>query len=210
LAGPGSANEHPTSRTVPLGEVCDVLAGPSGMLREIPADERGIPVLSPRNLRRNRLVQEKVEHVDLIAHEKLARYLLETNDVLCSRTGTIGRAALVTTEHEGALFGPGFLRLRPSEPELSNHYLLHYLATEQAQDWMNAHCARTTIPSLSAKTMREMPILLPPREQQEAIVEVMSSLDEQLALRDEVADATERLKHQLGQLIGAGDFPLRH
>lgn len=192
-----------------LGEVCDVLAGPSGMLREIPADEHGVPVLSPRNLRRNRLVQEKSERVDPIAREKLTRYLLKSDDVLCSRTGTIGRTALVTTEHEGSLFGPGFLRLRPRDPRLSNHYLLHHLATEQAQDWMKAHCARATIPSLSAKTMREMPISLPPRDQQEAIVEVMNSLDEQLALRDEVADTTERLKHQLGLLIGAGDFPLR-
>ncbi|WP_190819859.1 restriction endonuclease subunit S [Saccharopolyspora pogona] len=90
-----------------------------------------------------------------------------------------------------------------------NHYLLHYLAAEWAQDWMDKHCSRTTIPSLSAKTMRQLPVWLPPLDQQEAIIEIMSSLDEQLALKDEVADTTERLKHYLGQLIGAGDFPLR-
>ncbi|MEU6264340.1 type I restriction-modification system subunit M/S [Saccharopolyspora shandongensis] len=207
--GLASRNSRPTLRAVPLGEVCDVLAGPSGMLREIPADEHGIPVLTPRSLRRNRLVLGKSERVDPIARERLARYILEAGDVLCSRTGTIGRTALVTAEHQGALFGPGFLRLRPHWPELSNHYLLHYLAAEWAQDWMDEHCARTTIPSLSAKTMRQLPIWLPPLDQQEAITEIMSSLDEQLALQDEVADTTERLKHHLGLLIGAGDFPLR-
>lgn len=209
LASLAARNNRPAPPTVPLGEVCDVLAGPSGMLREIPAHEHGIPVLTPRNLRRNRLVPEKVERVDPVARERLARYLLQTSDILCSRTGTIGRTALVTAEHVGSLFGPGFLRLRPRAPELRNHYLLHYLAAEWAQDWMDKHCSRTTIPSLSARTVRQLPVWLPPLDQQEAIVEVMSSLDEQLALQDEVADTTERLKHYLGQLIGAGDFPLR-
>ncbi|MEV5536947.1 N-6 DNA methylase [Saccharopolyspora shandongensis] len=208
LDGLASRNSRPPLRTTPLGEVCDVLAGPSGMLREIPADDHGIPVLTPRSLRRNRLVPGRSETVDPIARERLARYLLEAGDVLCSRTGTIGRSALVSAENEGALFGPGFLRLRPGVSELRNHYLLYYLTTEWAQDWMNEHCARTTVPSLSARTMRQLPIWLPPPDQQEAIIEIMSSLDEQLALQDEVADTTERLKYRLGQLIGAGDFPL--
>ncbi|TDD56779.1 type I restriction-modification system subunit M/S [Saccharopolyspora elongata] len=208
LASLATRNSRPAPPTVLLSEVCDVLAGPSGMLREIPADAAGIPVLTPRSLRRNRLVQEDLERVDPIARERLARYLLKTGDILCSRTGTIGRTALVTGEHRDSLFGPGFLRLRPNGPELSNHYLLHYLAAEWAQDWMDEHCSRTTIPSLSAKTMRQLPIWLPPLDQQEAITEIMSSLDEQLALQDEIADTAERLKYRLGQLIGAGDFPL--
>ncbi|MEU5851720.1 N-6 DNA methylase [Saccharopolyspora shandongensis] len=209
LAGLASRNIRPTRRAVPLGEVCDVVAGPSGMLREIPEDEHGIPVLTPRSLRRNRLVPGKSERVDPIARVRLARYLLKAGDVLCSRTGTIGRTALVTAENEEALFGPGFLRLRPSVPELRDHYLLHFLAAEWAQDWMNEHCARTTVPSLSATTMRRLPIWLPPLDRQEAIAEIMSSIDEQLAVQDEIADTAERLKHNLGQLTGSGDFPLR-
>ncbi|MER7010434.1 N-6 DNA methylase [Saccharopolyspora sp. NPDC000359] len=197
------------SPTVPLGEVCDVTAGPSGMLREIPADEHGVPVLTPLSLRRNRLAHGQAKGVAPTARERLARYLLKTDDVLCSRTGTVGRVALVTADHEGSLFGPGFLRLRPLGPELSSHYLLHYLASEQAQDWVEQHSTSSTIPSLSAKAMRQLPIPLPPPDRQAAIVEIMASLDEQLALRDEVADATERLKHQLGLLVGADDFPLR-
>ncbi|MGW3467096.1 N-6 DNA methylase [Saccharopolyspora sp. NPDC000995] len=209
LASLASRNSHPALPTVSLGEICDVLAGPSGMLREIPAHEHGVPVLTPRSLRRNRLVPGGSERVDPVAREKLARYLLKADDVLCVRTGTIGRTALVTAEHEGSLFGPGFLRLRPRAPELSNRYLLHYLATEWVQDWLSQHCARTTVPSLSAKTMRQLPVWLPPLDQQESITEIMSSLDEQLALQDEVTDITERLKHYLGQLIGTGYFPLR-
>ncbi len=68
----------------------------------------------------------------------LVKYELAEGDILLSRTGTVGRCALVTGEHAGWLFHPNLVRLRlPEAGQAGAAYLAAYMSATAAQDWIS-------------------------------------------------------------------------
>jgi hypothetical protein len=84
-----------------LGELCEIQTGPSGNRIPARAPEPGdVPVVSPRDFHENRIVRgDSAVPPDLAA--KLSHYGLAMGDVVCARTGDLGRQALVGPEQKG-------------------------------------------------------------------------------------------------------------
>ncbi|RCW47210.1 type I restriction enzyme M protein [Halopolyspora algeriensis] len=193
---------------VTLGEVCDVLSGPGGAVgKKFEYSAGGTSVIKPKNIRDNRLITEDVDKVDPDTAERWSRYRLAAGDVLCVRTGTLGRQALVDAEHAGALLGTACFRLRPRGP-ITGRYLTYWLGTPPAQDWIAGNAPGTTVPSLNARMLRSMPVALPPLRTQEAIGEILGALDDKIAVYERIEQSTAELRDSLTALLGTGTFPL--
>lgn len=192
-------------RTVPLGEVCEVTAGPGGQRAEKKTAE-GVPVLAPRNIVENRLIGQPAWYVPPEVAKALGRYRTASGDLLCVRTGTLGRHALVPPEYDGALFSTGFLRLRP-EPSLRSEFLRYYLDHPAVARWLSAHVVRTTVPSLSAQTVQTLPISLPPLDSQDEIVGTLRALEDKIAVHEEIIRSTRELKNLVLPELFRGDEP---
>ncbi len=179
-----------------LGEVCDVLAGPSGAVSSGGGNSSDVPVIKPRNISENRIVRDHLDFVDPSVAETLDRYLLAPGDVVCTRTGEIGRCGLVTEEHDGWLLGTSCLRLRP-DASLDPSYLVFYLGHPRVQRWLVGNAGGSTVRSLTAATMRALPLLLPDTDRQRRIGAAMGALDEQLAIHDRIRRTTSALRESL-------------
>ncbi|MEW2397847.1 restriction endonuclease subunit S [Streptomyces sp. NPDC046862] len=196
---------------MPLREVCASLqAGPG-----IRAEDRGRtqadggnPVVVPRDLRGLRIVPEETASAPAIPWERartLAKYQLSEGDVLLTRTGTVGRCALVTGTHAGWLFHPNLVRLRlPAEPLVSAAYLAAYLSATAAQDWIRTRAAGAVIPSLSIRTLGELPVILPPAAEQAAIGATLAALDDKIHAHTEIARATRAYRSALADALMNG------
>ncbi|EIV90845.1 restriction endonuclease subunit S [Frankia sp. QA3] len=176
--------------------MCDVLAGPAGAASSGGGNSSGVPVIKPRNISENRIVRDRLDFVEPAAAGMLDRYRLASGDVACTRTGEIGRGALVTEEHDGWLLGTSCLRLRPG-PALDPSYLIFYLGHPRVQRWLVGNAGGSTVRSLTAATMRALPLLLPDNDRQRRIGAAMSALDEQLAIHDRIRRSTSALRESL-------------
>ena len=186
---------------VPLGDVCDVVAGPSNsMIR--PVETEGVPinVVAPKHLQHGSLTGSTAIFVAPDAAKRLERYRLATGDLILVRTGDLGKQAIAHAEHDGWVVGTACFRLRP-EPGLDPRYLLHYLGHSAVRGWIARHASTATVPTLTLSTLRTLPVLIPPAETQTTIGDVLSALDHKAALHREIVEVTEELRDTLLPLL---------
>ncbi|NKZ01089.1 restriction endonuclease subunit S [Nocardiopsis alborubida] len=191
-----------------LGEVCEIQAGPSGAgtsSREF--TDRGTPLVRPRDIRDRRVDgAETVRVADAVA-ARLDRYLLAAGDVVGTRTGTLGRFAVVAPEQRGWLYSTQILRLRPS-PELDPVYLTHYLALPPVQRWIDRHASGSTVRSITQRTLRSLPTALPPLSVQRAVGAALHALDDKARLHAEISRTTNDLREALAPMLFSGRVPV--
>ncbi|GGL36967.1 restriction endonuclease subunit S [Planomonospora parontospora] len=186
-------------REVPLFDVCELRAGAS-----TPADSGGpVRVVKPRNVTDGRLTGTP----DGITEEsagKLGRYRLVAGDIVCVRTGGVGRHALATVEHTGWIFGTGIIRLRPGE-DVDPLYLNHYLSHPSVQDWFRRNVAGTAVPSISTGTLGTLPVALPPMHTQKSIGRTLGTLNEKIAIHEQICRTTAELRDVLLSRLLSGE-----
>lgn len=196
---------------IPLRELCaSVQAGP-GRRAEDSGHTRaggGTPLVLPRDLRAQRIVRDEAGSVPAVPWKRartLSTYELAEGDILLTRTGTVGRCALVTEEHAGWLFHPNLVRLRLPEGErVSAAYLTAYLSASAAQAWIRDRTAGAVIPSLSIRVLSELPVLLPPPAEQSAIGATLAALDAKIHAHTEIARAAADYRSVLADALTNG------
>ncbi|MBM0231457.1 restriction endonuclease subunit S [Micromonospora sp. STR1_7] len=186
---------------MPLADVCHVLAGPSNsMIRPVETDGVPIEVVAPKHLLHGRIADSSTLLVTAEASARLDRYRLVPGDLICVRTGDLGKQALAGPEHQRWVVGTACFRLRP-EPTVESRYLLQYLRHPTVRDWIARHASTATVPSLTLSTLRTLPVLVPPSAVQTTIGDIMSALDDKIALHREIVEVTEQLSDSLLPLL---------
>ncbi|GHA09240.1 restriction endonuclease subunit S [Streptomyces echinoruber] len=197
---------------LPLLDVCaSIQAGPGGgraQDRGRAPDGGGVPVVLPRDLHGRRIVRGDAEATPVIPWERartLEKYYLVEGDVLLTRTGTVGRCALVTAEHAGWLPHPNLVRLRlsPAGP-VRAAYLTAYLSSTATQEWIRSRAVNSVIPSLSTRVLGELPVLVPPGAEQERIGAVLAALDDKIRAHTEIVRATSEYRDALADALLTG------
>jgi len=187
-----------------LGEVCDILTGPSGARLQLEArTSSNVPMIVPKDLQNNRIAVDGSAAVSPEVAEKLRRFTVTVGDIVCTRTGELGRLALVCEGQSGWLVGSACLRLR-GRGMISTAYLIHYLSHPAVRDWISRNATGSAIPSLNTKTLGSMPIVVPPATVQSVVAEVLGALDEKIAVHDRISRTTEMLRDSLLPLLLTG------
>lgn len=181
-----------------LGNICELMPGATTF-----DDPRGsVPVVKPKNLVAGK-VSGPSDRVGADVAERQSRYQVRTGDLLCARTGTIGRLALVTAEQSGWIFGTGLIRIRPSR-EVDSLYLSLYLTHPGVQDWISRNAVGTAIRSINTRTLGSMPVSLPPLQIQRAIGQALDALNEKIAAHERICKSTAELRDALLPLLFSG------
>lgn len=201
----------------PLKDLCASLqAGPGRGRTEDKGRTQadgGVPVVLPRDLRGQRIAAAEPAAVPAVSWDRartLEKYLLAEGDILITRTGTVGRLALVTPQQRGWLFHPSLVRLRlPEAGPVHASYLAAWLSSGTAQEWIRTRAAGAVIPSVSIRTLGELPVPLPLLDEQRAIGATLAALDDKIRAHTEIARATGEYRHVLADALLAGVLPTR-
>lgn len=158
---------------VPLSSVADIFAGRSikkADLLDEPPFEREVGYVRIRDLR-----QGKVGHVSSWLQPNVAgmeqRWTLHEGDVLVSKSGTIGKSAMVHNGAVGYVAANGLYVLRPHKNMLHEGFLLAYLASPACQNWLAAQSRGSVIQHLNRAVLDELLVPLPPIELQFRVAE---------------------------------------
>ena len=181
-----------------LGSVCEILAGPGQVARTEFRDSL-VPVVLPRNIRHSWIDDRLLEAA---TKKQSDRYRLAAGDIVCPRTGELGRGGVVSAEQQGWLLGPGCirLRLRPTA-NVDPGYLVHYLNTPEARSWLDRNATGSAIKTLSTRIFAELPLPLPPMAQQRAIAAVLNQLNDVIRAHERISATTTALRDALSPLL---------
>ena len=94
---------------------------------------------------------------------------LESNDVVISRSGTVGKVGFVTKGSYGSLCSTGLYIIRPRNRYLSSSYLTAYLNSDSVQEWLQAYTRGGTIRHLDRASLENIEIPIPNIAQQKKL-----------------------------------------
>jgi len=121
-------------------------------------------------------------------------YLLNENDVVFARTGNSTGKAYYYDKMDGELVYAGFLIKFSLDPSKINpKFMKYYVLSEEYKGWVNSMCTGSTRPNINAKMYGNMELILPPREQQDFLVNILDKIDKKIEINKRINKNLEQL-----------------
>jgi type I restriction enzyme S subunit len=111
---------------------------------------------------------------------ELSRHKLQLGDIVFARRGDLGRSAVVTEREVGWLCGTGSMLFRPLQ-EVHPEFISRLIGTPMYKGLLVASSIGSTMANLNPKTFSALPIVLPPRPEQDQIVAFLRAQDAHIA-----------------------------
>jgi type I restriction enzyme, S subunit len=166
--------------------------------------ENGIPAINPSNLQNGKIVPDWRCCVDEKIFSRLKRHRLDEGDIVFARRGEMGRCALVTREEDGWLCGTGSIRIRINKENAYPPFVYQVLSTPGVRDWLFLESVGSTMDNLNTEIMSQIPILLPPLDEQIYVVgKIEKHLQQIDNLKTKIQESLDRLKEYRTALISA-------
>lgn len=125
---------------------------------------------------------------------KASQYLLRPNDIVFARTGASTGRNYFYDGTDGEFVYAGFLIKFSIDPgKVNPKYIKYYCMSDAYKSWVHSFNTGSTRGNINAQTLGGMPIPLPPRSQQDGIVDILSSLDAKIRKN---ADINKNLQEQ--------------
>lgn len=120
-------------------------------------------------------------------------HLLKHGDILLTNRGHKNQGVLVDCEVSDTVAASHFFRIRPKSLALSSDYLSWYLNQPAAQSILARYKKSSSIPLLSREGVENLPIPIPPLEEQEKIAAIGTLLGEEIKILEELSEKRKRL-----------------
>lgn len=167
-----------------LGEIADVQTGPFGsQLHQSDYVDVGVPSIMPVNIGdRMNISTEKIVYITEEDAMRLSRYRVQVGDIVYSRRGDVEKCAYINESEVGWLCGTGCLRIRMNSSHVDSKFVAYYLSTDEMKSWLSNNAVGTTMPNLNSSILQQVPLTLPPLDEQKRIASILSSLDDKIDL----------------------------
>lgn len=173
-------------KTVALGEIATFVRGVTFKPTDVTGD--GVGVMRTKN------VQETLDLTDIVRIPaklvKKASQYLQPGDALISSANSwnlVGKACWVGEVGEPLAIGGFVTALRPDKIQIEPRYLYWWLTSPRTQATLRSLSNKTTsISNLNLKLSAQLPVPVPPREEQRRIAEILDQADAIRAKRRQV------------------------
>lgn len=121
-------------------------------------------------------------------------YLLNENDVVFARTGNSTGKAYYYDKMDGELVYAGFLiKFSLDSSKINPKFMKYYVLSKDYKGWVNSMCTGSTRPNINAKMYGNMELILPPREQQDFLVNILGEIDNKIEINKMINKNLEKL-----------------
>jgi len=161
-------------------------------------DQRGVPVVMPKDMLNGRVDRDSVSRVSDAVAERLHGHRLAAGDLVLARRGDVGRLAFVGPDEAGWLCGTGSMRVHaPDRDVLDPQFLRYAMTAPPVTEWLVGQAVGATMPNLNARIVSGVPIGVPGVPTQRRIAAVLSAFDELIEINERRIELLEDLARSL-------------
>ena len=180
-----------------IGEIATIKNGPFGsVLHAEDYVDEGMPIVTTEHFKSGNLPLSKngIPQVSEDDYCRLKGYMLETDDIVFSRVGSVDINAHVEHVQQGWLFSGRVLRVRPIKSV--NSLCLHYvLSTESVKRDIRNRAVGQTMPSINTPILSNTGIYMSQSEaEQKKIANLLSLIDERISTQNKIIEDLKKLK----------------
>ena len=179
-----------------IGEIGNIKNGPFGsVLHAEDYVSNGVPIVTTEHFKFGTLptISEGIPQVSDEDYIRLKGYVLNENDIVFSRVGSVEINALVGKKQSGWLFSGRVLRVRPMVK--INPLCLHYvLSTESVKKDIRNRAVGQTMPSINTPILSKTALKIPNNIiEQNKIASLLSLLDNRIATQNKIIQQLQSL-----------------
>lgn len=181
-----------------LGKVADFINGDRGKNYPSPLDrvKVGVPFINTGHIEPNgHLSNERMDYISRERFDLLGSGKVKCGDIVyCLRGSTIGKLAR-NHYKEGAIASS--LAIVRAKPNADQDFLYYFLASPRGQALAKEHDNGSAQPNLSAKSLGNYPLQLPPLIEQKSIAHILGTLDDKIELNRRMNETLEAMAQAL-------------
>ncbi|KGO13663.1 restriction endonuclease subunit S [Clostridium botulinum] len=153
----------------------------------------GVMFLSSQNVKADRIILDKYNCISEEGYVKLTKINKPLKgDILYTRVGSFGEAAVVDFDDEFAVY-VSLTLIKPKEDVINNRYLMHYLNSPKIKNFAQNNTRGIGVQNLNVDTVRDFDILVPSLEKQHKIVKILDRVQELIDKRKAQIEALDEL-----------------
>lgn len=182
------------NRNCKLGDITELSTGPFGsQLHKSDYVDTGIPVVMPQNINNLRDVNHNgIAQIKNSDYQRLNRHALLEDDIVFARRGEVDKHAFISKSDLPMLCGTGCLRVRVKDRTVNPHYLSLYLNKPEVKARLRRHAVGSNMPNLNTGILAEIPISLPDKAEQDAIVNLLGAIDDKIRINQRICKELEK------------------
>lgn len=190
--------------TLELGKIADITAGTSMKRVGVVSKDGNIPYLKGGNVLEWAIDKENAEKIRAV--ENISRWIAVPNDILMTRAGTVGRAAIVPDDAPEMIIGTNLVRIRVrAQAPILPEYALAYLKSRQGKRQIAMFSGGSAIKSINVNGLGKVRIPLIPIKKQKEIAQefkkIVEAINEAENLLMESRNELMKFSNDLGNRI---------
>jgi len=154
------------------------------------------PYIGNRHVLWDRVDCSDLEYMDFAAEERV-KFALRVDDLLVCEGGEVGRTAIWRSEVSECFFQKAIHRLRPKDDRIIPQYMLAFMKRAAERGAFVNLTSQTSIAHLTQEKLAILPVVLPPRIEQERMIAAWSTLDVEQRHNEEFLAKLNQLKSGL-------------
>ena len=161
-----------------------------GIVQPGASPEKGVPVIKANNIIAGLTSIDELDNTTQEIDSKYPRTKLNGGELIISLVGTVGKTAIVPSSFAGCNLVRATGLIDIEDPSLTK-WVKYYIASSKGQYYINTNLNTTVQATLNVKSLAEMPIPIPPKREMGKMVDILSSLDDKIAVNRRICENLE-------------------
>lgn len=159
--------------------------------------DEGIPVLNGRNLGNVKLREDDFNYVTVEKSKTLGKAVASREDVIITHRGTLGQISFIPNESkfDRYVISQSQFRVRCNKNLILPIYFVYYFKSPIGQYQLLSNKSQVGVPALArpTSTFKKLSIRIPSVDEQKAIADTLSCLDEKIELNNRINKNLEEM-----------------
>ena len=166
-------------RSYEIKDICKIKSGkrlPKGTdFSEKPTKHKYIRA---RDIKNGKIDGSDLGYISEELYKKIARYIVNTNDIIITIAGTIGEVALVSKKFDGVNLTENAVRLTEFSKDVCPEFLAYILKSPERKEYMEQVAGGSAQPKLGIYKIEAIKVDLPDIQIQHKIADILSAYDD--------------------------------